>query len=64
MQKRLPAREGAVLLGGERSFPTEKTPPLQPSSVCEIRALHLIANRHVRPEMALTLAGLAFGGGR
>ncbi|OBX20288.1 hypothetical protein A9995_00715 [Erythrobacter sp. QSSC1-22B] len=62
MQKRRPLGDGAVLLGGERSVPTEKTPSLQPSNVCELRALHLIANRHVRPEMALTLAALAFGG--
>ena len=64
MQKRPPEREGAVLLAGERSFPTKNTLILQPSTVCELRALHLIANRHVRPNLALTLAGLAFGGGQ
>ena len=64
MQNAAPKGSGAVLLGGERHCSTENTLSLQPSTVCELRALHLIANRHVRPEMALTLAALAFGGGQ
>lgn len=34
----------------------------QPDSICHLQALHLIANRHVKPSVALTLAALAFGG--
>lgn len=62
MQKRHPGEGGAVLLGGERANPTKTDPTLQPASVHQLRALHLIADRHVRPELALTLAALAFGG--
>jgi len=63
MQKRHPGEGGAVLLAGnERAFPTKSSPASQSDSVLQLRALHLITSRHVRPEMALTLAALAFGG--
>ena len=62
MQKRRPMRDGADLLAGDRDCPTQNTSFLQPSTVTELRALHLIARRHVRPGMASTLAALAFGG--
>lgn len=54
-RKRRPAGGGADLLAGDlcRNYPK----PEQGA----IRVLHLIARYHVRPEMALTLAGLAFG---
>ncbi|KPF75038.1 hypothetical protein IP68_10475 [Blastomonas sp. AAP25] len=63
MQKRHPGEGGAVLLAGnERAPSTKSTPTAQPASVNQLRALHLIANRNVRPELAMTLAALAFGG--
>lgn len=64
MQKRHPGEGGAVLLGGEHALSTENQLNPQPDSVCELQALHLIAHRHVKPSMALTLAALAYGGGR
>ncbi len=64
MQKRRPLRDGADLLGGNCDCPTENTLSLQPSTVSELRALHLIASRHIRPELAVALAPLAFGGER
>ena len=54
----------SVHCGGEHETPTANTLSLQLSSVGELRALHLIASRHVRPELALALAPLAFGGDR
>ena len=33
----------------------------QPTSTCQLQALHLIAHRHVKPSMALALAALCFG---
>jgi hypothetical protein len=63
MQKRHPGKGGAVLLAGnERAFPTESCPVSQSESVLQLRALHLMTSRNVRPEMALTLAALVFGG--
>ncbi len=63
MQKRHPGEGGAVLLASvERPLSIENHPEPQPASVTQLRALHLIANRHVRPELALTLTALAFGG--
>lgn len=61
-QKRRPLGDGADLLGGDRDCPTENTPSPQPSTVTRLRALHLIGACHVRPELAMALAGLAFGG--
>ncbi len=55
--------DGAVLLASdEQARLTKSDPILQPDSVCQLQALHLIADRHIRPEMAMTLAALAFGG--
>lgn len=34
----------------------------QPSTVTQLRALRLIGTHHVRPEVALALAALEFGG--
>ena len=62
MQNAAPNGDGAVLLGGERDCPTENTLNLQPSTLCELRALRLIASHNVRPELALALAALAYGG--
>lgn len=63
MQKRHPGEGGAVLLAGnEHVISTKSAPTSQPASIHQIRALHMIADRHVRPEMAMTLAALAFGG--
>lgn len=39
-------------------------PNPQPATVHQLRALRLIGTHHVRPELAMTLATLAFGGGR
>lgn len=64
MQKRHPGEGGAVLLGGEHATPTKNHPIPQPASVHQLRALRLIASHHVRPELALTLAALAFGGAK
>lgn len=63
MQKRRPVDgSGVVLLGGVNySLSTEKHPEPQPASVNQVRALHLIASHHVRPALALALAGLAYG---
>lgn len=54
----------SVQLGGELVIPTPKILSQQPSSICELRALHLIASCQIRPELALALAPLAFGGER
>ena len=62
MQKRRPLGDGVDLLRGDRDCPTEITPTPQPSSVSELRTLHLIARCHIRPGLALTLASLAYGG--
>lgn len=65
MQKRHPGEGGAVLLAGnEHALSNKSAPTSQPDSVNQLRALHLIANRRVRPELAMTLAALAFGGAR
>lgn len=56
---------GAVLLGGERAFPTKFTLPQQPfDDLARYRALSLMQSLSVRPELAATLASLAFGGGK
>lgn len=62
MQKRHPAKGGAVLLGGERANLTQTTPILQPATVTQLRAMRLIALHRVQPSMAITLAELAYGG--
>lgn len=62
MQNAAPRGAASDQLGSDRVTPTKSAPTLQPDSVCQLQALHLIADRHVRPEMATTLAGLAFGG--
>lgn len=62
MQKRHPGEGGAVLLGGEHALSTKSAPEPQPASVLQLRALRLIAAHHVRPELAMTLAALAYGG--
>lgn len=65
MQKRHPGEGGAVLLAGnEHALPIKSTPLSQPDSVAQHRALHLIAAFNVRPEMALTLANMVFGGAK
>lgn len=63
MQKRRPVDgSGAVLLASiEQPLSTEKHIALQPANTCQLQALHLIAHRHVRPAMALTLAALCYG---
>jgi len=63
MQKRRPVDgSGAVLLASiEQPLSTANQTAPQPDSVCKLQALHLIAHRHVRPAMALTLAALCFG---
>ena len=53
-RKRRPARGGAVQLGGERHLDT----------LCAHRAQFLIAEHHIRPELAAMVAALAFKGGR
>lgn len=65
-QKRHPGEGGAVLLlaGVEQSLSTENRPALQPATVHQVRALHLIARHHARPELALALAALAYGEAR
>ena len=62
MQKRHPGEGGAVLLGGERVTSTANHPEPQPAGVQQLRAMRLIASHHVRPELAMTLAALAYGG--
>lgn len=63
MQNAAPEGSGAVqLAGNERVLSIKSTPLSQPDSVAQHRALHLIEAFNVRPEMALTLASLAFGG--
>lgn len=62
MQNAAPRGAASDLLGGDRVCSTKFAPTLQPDSVIQLRALHLIADRHVRPELAITLAALAFGG--
>lgn len=64
MQKRHPGEGGAVLLGGERVILTKSTPETQPATLRELRALHLVARHHARPELALALAALVYDGGR
>lgn len=64
-QKRHPVEGGAVLLGGVNCTPfSENTPSPQPATVHQVRALHLISTRHVKPSMALTLAALCYGEAR
>lgn len=64
MQNAAPNGSGAVQLGGEHALPIKPASLSQPDSVAQHRALHLIAAFNVRPEMAMTLASLAFGGAR
>lgn len=61
MQNAAPVGSGAVQLGGEHVLSIKSAPISQPDSVAQHRALHLIAAFNVRPEMAMTLASLAFG---
>lgn len=64
-QKRRPSVGGADLLGGFDQFhTTENHPTPQPATVHQVRALHLIASHHVRPALALALAGLCYGEAR
>ncbi|WP_168157310.1 hypothetical protein [Erythrobacter sp. QSSC1-22B] len=42
MQKRLPAREGAVLLGGERTFSTSTRPKIQANAAMRLRLAALL----------------------
>jgi len=62
MQNAAPNGSGAVLLGDERAPSIKTNPTPQPDSVHQLRALRLISTHNVRPELALTLAALAFGG--
>lgn len=64
MQNAAPNGSGAVQLGGEHALSIKSTPLSQPDSVAQHRALHLIAAFNVRPEMALTLANMVFGGAK
>lgn len=64
MQNAAPNGSGAVQLGGERVLPIKSASLSQPDSVAQHRALHLIAAFNVRPEMALTLANMVFGGAK
>ena len=62
-QKSRPAGDRAapeIVLADVQAITANQTIP-QPASVCKFQALHLIAHRHVRPAMALTLAALAYG---
>ncbi len=57
------ALAGASVSFGENTGSlTENHPEPQPASVHQLRALRLIGAHHVRPELAMTLAALAFGG--
>lgn len=60
----LEKREGRKVHCGGHSGPTKSDPILQPATVTELRALHLIARHHTRPAMALALAALAYGEAR
>jgi len=64
MQKRHPARDGAVLLAGdEQALSNKSAPILQPlDDLRALRAMHLIARFSLHPETAVALAALAFGG--
>lgn len=64
MQKATP-KDGAVLLGGEHASSNKNHPDQQPFNDADrLRALHLIHRFSVHPDMAMTLAALAFAGGR
>lgn len=62
MENAAPVGAASDQLGGDRALPIKSTPVSQSDSVLQLRALHLMSSRHVRPEMAMTLAALAFGG--
>lgn len=64
MQNATP-KDGAVLLRGERVLPNKNHPDQQTFYDADrLRALHLIHRFSVHPDMAMTLAALAFAGGR
>ncbi len=65
MQKRRPAKGGVDLLAGDRPCLT-KIPPERPEldGLSTYQALRLIHLHAVRPELAMMLAALAFGGGQ
>ncbi len=52
----------SVSIAADTDSLTEKPLNLQAATVTELRALHLIARHHARPELALALAALAYGG--
>lgn len=52
----------SISIASDIEASTRNHPFLQPDSARELQALRLIGTHHVRPELALTLATLAFGG--
>ncbi len=55
-------RASVSLVDADR--PTLNHPESQPATVHQVRALHLIARHHARPELALALAALCYGEAR
>jgi hypothetical protein len=53
--------EALVSIRADAKTFTKPYPNSQPANTCQLQALRLIARHHVRPELAMTLAGLAYG---
>lgn len=51
----------SVSFASDTRSPNKLSPKSQPDSVHQLRALRLISSHHVRPSLALALAGLVFG---
>ena len=65
MQERRPGGSGAVLLGRERPCLTKiSLPRPQQDDLTKLRALHLVQTFGLRPELAVMIAAVAFGGGQ
>lgn len=54
----------SISIAADTEASIKNHPIPQPDSVTQLRALRLIASHHVRPAMALALAGLVFGEAR